>query len=74
MVHLDILEQVYNWSRKRALRSLFFGLVSCAIDMIASFDPRFVLPLFRTGISSGCLWLHGATVHPLDCATDGGHS
>ena len=45
-VHLGVLDQVYNWSRKRSLWPMFFGLACCAIEMIASFDPRFDLARF----------------------------
>jgi NADH-quinone oxidoreductase B subunit len=45
-VHLSVLDQLYNWSRKRSLWPIFFGLACCAIEMIASFDPRFDLARF----------------------------
>jgi NADH-quinone oxidoreductase subunit B len=45
-VHLNLLDQAYNWSRKRSLWPMFFGLACCAIEMIASFDPRFDLARF----------------------------
>lgn len=36
-------DRFYNWSRKRSLWPMFFGLACCAFEMIATFDPRFDL-------------------------------
>jgi NADH-quinone oxidoreductase subunit B len=40
-VKLTPIDHIYNWSRKRSLWPLFFGLACCAIEMIAAADPRF---------------------------------
>ena len=39
-------DRLYNWSRKRSLWPMFFGLACCAFEMIATFDPRFDLARF----------------------------
>jgi len=45
-VRLMPWDVLYNWSRKRSLWPIFFGLACCAFEMIATFDPRFDLARF----------------------------
>ncbi len=45
-VRLMPWDKLYNWSRKRSLWPMFFGLACCAFEMIATFDPRFDLARF----------------------------
>jgi NADH-quinone oxidoreductase, B subunit len=40
------VEQVANWARKNSLWPLTFGLACCAIEMMASTDPRHDLARF----------------------------
>jgi NADH-quinone oxidoreductase subunit B len=45
-VRLMPWDKLYNWSRKRSLWPMFFGLACCAFEMIATFDARFDLARF----------------------------
>jgi NADH-quinone oxidoreductase subunit B len=45
-VRLMPWDVLYNWSRKRSLWPMFFGLACCAFEMIATFDARFDLARF----------------------------
>ncbi len=40
---LTSLEKVVNWSRKRSMWPLGFGLACCAIEMMSTFAPHFDL-------------------------------
>jgi len=40
------VDQVFNWARKSSLWPLTFGLACCAIEMIASSNPRFDIARF----------------------------
>jgi NADH-quinone oxidoreductase subunit B len=45
-VQLTPLDRIYNWSRKRSLWPVFFGLACCAIEMVATAAARFDLSRF----------------------------
>ncbi len=45
-VFVTTLDKVYNWSRKRSMWPLFFGLACCAIEMIATAASRWDLSRF----------------------------
>ena len=40
-VRITPLDKLYNWSRKRSLWPIFFGLACCAIEMVAAAAGRF---------------------------------
>ncbi|MCK4607758.1 MAG: NADH-quinone oxidoreductase subunit NuoB, partial [candidate division Zixibacteria bacterium] len=43
---LTTLDKMVNWSHKRSMWPLGFGLACCAIEMMAAFAPRFDLARF----------------------------